>query len=573
MTYRDRKNSNSTVPAVARRENELIYLTKLGLWVTIIVTLTALSHGLWLATAQAAEPEALPGWVHSEALYPDTLGRHGVILQGSDIGYGSPTIAELDGISQNGKEVVVGGTDGRLYVMRSDGSVLWSTLLPNSECGSASVQKIFSAPAVGDLYGDGVPHLVVGYGGYGPSYKRLCEGGVIAYRGWDGAVSWNFSTKAFAKLKKFWAPTHAVISSPALADTDGDGRLEVGFGALDRNVYLLNANGTVRWYYNAADTVFSSAAFLNVDADSDLEMIIGTDITGNRRIRPATFNGGYLYAFKTKPVAKQLLRFRTPGAYVWQTWFDQVVQSAPVIADVLPGNPGPEIIVGAGCYFPERSMQKNGRWIKIVRPADGAVLQTLLSPVCSSSTVAVGDIDDDGALEIVATVNGAARLGGDGFGRIVAWDPENPLPKWSTIPSSAGFNDSYIGTYQSPIVADLDGNGSLEVIAANSQGVVVLRGSDGVSLSCNSLFCAGLDLFAWDSLKSTPAVDDINLDGKLDLVIGGGNAGLPGRGLLFAWTNFSEVMESPLGLQPPFAAPWPNLRGQVSNIGHSRSTP
>ena len=73
MTYRDRKNSNSTVPAVARRENELIYLTKLGLWVTIIVTLTALSHGLWLATAQAAEPEALPGWVHSEALYPDCL--------------------------------------------------------------------------------------------------------------------------------------------------------------------------------------------------------------------------------------------------------------------------------------------------------------------------------------------------------------------------------------------------------------------------------------------------------------------------------------------------------------------
>jgi len=104
------------------------------------------------------------------------------------------------------------------------------------------------------------------------------------------------------------------------------------------------------------------------------------------------------------------------------------------------------------------------------------------------------------------------------------------------------MNDPSAGTYQSPVIADLNDDGQLEVLAANSQSVVVLRGSDGASITCGHLFCGddGLDLFTWDSLKSTPAVGDVNGDGIVDVVIGGGNAGLPGRGLLFGWTNFSD---------------------------------
>ncbi len=120
--------------------------------------------------------------------------------------------------------------------------------------------------------------MVVGYGGFGGA---VCGGGVVAYRGSDGAMLWHFDLKRFSKREHFYARLHSVFSSPAVADVDGDGKMEVGFGAFDRNIYLLNADGTLRWYYHAADTVWSSPAFADVNADGKLEMIIGSDMTQN----------------------------------------------------------------------------------------------------------------------------------------------------------------------------------------------------------------------------------------------------------------------------------------------------
>lgn len=511
-------------------------------------------------------PDALPGWTHGEALENNVGEKNGIVLIGNDVIYSSPVVADIDGNPSNGLETAVGSADGTLSVYRSDGLLLWTRDLPNKKCKfSGSTNKLLSSPAVGDLFGRGMPHVVVGYGGVG---GPKCDGGVTALRGSDGKTTWNFGLKKFAKKAKFGTNSHAVFSSPALADTDGDGQMEIGFGSFDRNVYLLNANGSVRWYYNAADTIWSSPAFANVDNDRDLEMIIGTDISANSRLRPPTKDGGYVYAFKTAKRKKKHISFRDSSAYVYQTAFDQVIYSSPVVADVLASSPGNEIIVGSGCFFPQRGSNKRGKWVKILRASNGAVLETLPIPTCSTSTPAIGDIDDDGVLEIVITVNGAEQYGGDGFSRIMAFKADSATPLWSVIPYDRGRNDEFGGNFMSPVIADVDGNGSLEVVAANGASVSIFNGRDGTPLTCQDRSCDGtpFTLYAGETIRSTPAIADLNGDGILDVVAAGGTASSRNGGL-YGWTNLHNFISSSAGIHPPYSAPWPMYRGNARHTG------
>jgi hypothetical protein len=508
------------------------------------------------------QPPPLAGWTHSPRYPDDTAQQHGIVLSGAAIERVSPVIAEVDGNTSNGKEVVVGGKDGRVYVYKADGSLLWQKDVPIVGCANFSL--INGRATVGTLYGGSTPYVLIGYGSI-ESSNRVCDGGVVAYRGSDGSQAWNFSQKTYDDTVTPEGPEnqYGVITAPALADTDGDGKLEVAFGGLDRNVYLLSHDGSVRWYYHAADTVWSTPLFMNVDGDAALEVVVATDISANPNVIPPTTDGGFLQAFDTQQRTPTRIEFQT--GFIWRTSFDQVLYSSPLAADLLDSNAGDEIAIGSGCYFPVGNPNKVGKWIKIVKPSDGTVLQTLNAPACVQSSPATGDIDGDGKLEITATVSGDASIGGDGKSDIVAWDPENANPKWSTSPGDAnsGTNDSFGGDLQSTVIADLDGNGSLEVIAANFWSVHVLRGDTGAPLTCqNNSTCGGqISLFAWGTLKSTPAVGDINDDGKLDLVIGGTNSAYnPNKGHLYAWTDFAGKLNSPSGTQNAYSAPWPQFR-------------
>ena len=519
--------------------------------------------------AAAENPPTLRGWIHGDPERNGGSGQHGLAIPGNDVQYSSPAVAEIDGDTGNGLETVVASSDGTVAAFKSDGTLMWSAEAPNKVCnGSSATNKMYSSPAVGAIYGDGIPYVVVGYGGIG---TRACDGGIIAINARTGEIRWSFSLGAFAKKEKFWTMSNTVFSTPALADTDGDGKMEIGFGSFDRNVYLLNYDGSVRWYYNAADSVWSSPIFVNVDSDPALEMVIGTDISRNDRIKPRTKNGGFVYAFKTQPRKNKHIYFRDRTAYLWQTFIPQVIYSAPIVADVLP-SPGLEVVVGSGCFFPQNTNMKGGRFLKILRLSTGKVLQTLNAPGCVASSPAVGDIEGRGTLNIVATVNGDQSVGGDGKSRLVAWRPENPEPIWSVIPRDRGNNDPFGGNFQSPAIADLDGNGSREVVVANLAAVGIFNGADGSALTCQVRGCDGTStytLFATKGLKSTPTVADVDGDGELDVVIGGGGNGTNGAGVLYGWTGFKEFLESPAGSLAPFSAPWPTYRGNASRSGQS----
>src|SRR5262245_61977892 len=138
-------------------------------------------------------PPAVPGWTHSDYHGDDT--GVGVPLSGAPVIRSSPVIADIDGNTGNGQEVAVGGSDGLLYVYRSNGTKLWSLNVMPAACNvSAGDYVLNTAPAVGKIFGTATPYVVVTYGTILPSN---CDGGVVVYNGATGALQWRFSLRAW----------------------------------------------------------------------------------------------------------------------------------------------------------------------------------------------------------------------------------------------------------------------------------------------------------------------------------------------------------------------------------------
>jgi outer membrane protein assembly factor BamB len=468
----------------------------------------------------------------------------------------------LDGDLENGLEIVVGRSDSVVTAVRRDGSVVWSTPLPNSTCSlTSSDDKLYSSPAVGDLEGNGELSVVIGYGGY---RGKDCDGGVAAIDGRTGALKWTFSLKAFARKRRHFAFRHAVFGTPALADVDGDGRLEIGFGGFDRHVYLLNSNGSVRWYYQAADTVFSSPTFFDVDGDGRKEMLIGTDISQNKRIRPPTPNGGYLYALRAslKPPARNpLYVFRDRRFVMWLTPFDQVLQSSVSVGELVPENPGAELVFGAGCFFPQGGGDRRGKWFSVVSARTGKVLRRLPVEACSPALPAIADLNGDGMNDVIVPVNSA----GSGSGTLVAWEPARDTVLWSQTVFPGGARDLRAGDFgRSAVVADLDRNGSLEVVIAGPRGISLFAGQDGARLSCGGDGCDDDPYRVVGRASAAPSLVDLDGDQVLDVLIGGVS---DGSGAVFGWFISPQRVGSIAGALEPGLAPWPVPRGNALRDG------
>lgn len=493
----------------------------------------------------------------------------GLLLPGSaHFRRSSPTIADIDGNTANGKEIVVGSNDGTLYAYHANGTPVWAprNVLPAACSYNASTDGILnSTPAVGKLFGGSTNYIVVGYG---TIQQTNCDGGIVVYNGATGDLVLRFSLRTWLQSQGYNEKLYSVVSSPALADTDFDGQMEIGFGGLDRNVYLLNASGSVRWYFHAADTVWASPAFTNIDSDPELEMIASTDISPNSKIKPPTIGGGFVYAFDTQARAPKRTDLFSTSSYIWRSInFDQVLYSSPTVVD-FEGDGVKEIVTGSGCFFNPGSQ---GHWLKILDSRNGAVIRTLNADSCVTSSPAIGDIDGDGELEIVASINGQAA-GAPYHSYVQAWDYDNPTPKWTIDPlDSLNRNDPYLDDIASPVLADLDGNGSLEVLVSNFSDVVVLRGSTGQQLTCRACMTGpGRAMYTLYTTKSTPAVGDLDGDGDLEVVIGGGgspNFGEKDKPYLYVWTNFAGLLGSSAGTLPHYSAPWPMFRGNPQHTG------
>jgi hypothetical protein len=194
-------------------------------------------------------------------------------------------------------------------------------------------------------------------------------------------------------------------------------------------------------------------------------------------------------------------------------------------------------------------------------PGNGRVPSPVLAPLLAS----VGD----SRLDVIA-------CGVDGH--LVAWDPlGNVLP---------GFSDVTLGgaaTEASPAVADLDGDGTLEILIGAEDRRLYAFHSDGTPVS-------GFPIEIGAEARSTPAVWDLDHDGATDIVMAGWDSAVhawryPGTFIpsQMAWPMFHHdnwrtgyatfpVLTS-VDPPPPEGPPAPPLAPRRSSLAQNRPNP
>lgn len=531
------------------------------------------SHRIVLVIAVLLAVAALPGFLQqalgaeTKAYNPPEQPGFPVQVLGARLGDAGIKLADLDGNATT-LEIIATGPDvnacrGRVYAYRPDGSRYWDVQVR---------APVNSTPAIADVDGDGKVEVVVGLGGVAAT--PCWHGGVVALNGQTGAVEWTFETQDWLNHSPDgWRD--GVYASPAVGDVDSDGDLEIVFGAWDQCIYLLDGHGNPLWgelnaipeqshcgkhgFYNE-DTIWSSPALADLDGNGTLEIITGADITiGNRYGLPS---GGFVYVL------------RHDGEQLARTWLDQRMYSSPAIGD-LDKDGVLEIVIGTSHHLKDK-----GFYVSVFNyNAGGSSVTnrlvtkwhlTTTGPVWASPALA--DLNGDGYLDIsVLSYWGNPPWFGDFKGmRVFAWNGRTGAKLFET-PVCDQWDHSY-STHSSTVVGKVgsdDGAGQ-KVLFSHAWEVGLMQANGTYYTYPGTIYtgnCQGLpsatQLSYWTgwTLLGTPAIGDIDSDGKVEVVQGG--ATMNGEyGRIFVWEPGASVG----------SMPWPVFRQNRFNTGNA-STP
>lgn len=151
------------------------------------------------------------------------------------------------------------------------------------------------------------------------------------------------------------------------------------------------------------------------------------------------------------------------------------------------------------------------------------------------ATPAIGDLDGDGTLEIVAaTIEGDIYVVSTDGSIRDGWPVGLPeVPSSDTLRGGPSSRESIIerGIFASPALGDLDSDGELEVVIAAFDGSVYVFRADGsaqpgwpVGLTAPVLWVDDADA-APGRIMTSPAIGDVDGDGILDIAVGSNEKG------------------------------------------------
>jgi Subtilase family/FG-GAP-like repeat len=178
------------------------------------------------------------------------------------------------------------------------------------------------------------------------------------------------------------------------------------------------------------------------------------------------------------------------------------------------------------------------------------------------SSAAIGDINGDGTLEIVVSTWEGTLYAISTTGTLVSGFPVRlPLiPSCSqdeatptTPPCMDLLDDITRGSFASPVLADFDGDGKLEIVLAAFDGNVYVFNGDGSLHSGFPVPVHSSLAYKRDHILTTPAVADFNGDGVPDILVGT-NETIGNQGN----TGFFYIVDGRGTAAPtPYLAGWP----------------
>ncbi len=352
-----------------------------------------------------------------------------------------------------------------------------------------TTDQVRSSPAVSDINGDGIQEIIFGEDigllhVLGPTGEEL-PGFPFSLGGENGLDVWG---------------------SPAVADLEGDGDVEIIIGSKNKHLFVLNADGSVQVDYDAEQFLMGTPALGDIDGDGELEIVFGgystsgklfainpdgTDVPGfpiilgekiQKGVALADFNGndkvdivcgtdsGNLWLIYDDGTVADGFPFEAPGDF----------RSAPSILDMN----GEKIIFSGNNDNNFYAINEEGAlWFQVETGND---VRTSAGIVDLMDGVGIFFGSDDGFIYGV-------NLIGD------------PLPGWP-IPLEGSI-------ISSPVFSDLDGDGEVEIITATVTGNLYAFHLDG-SLYPHFPISGSLPY------GGSPAVKDIDDDNDYEILIG-----------------------------------------------------
>ncbi|MFX0102599.1 MAG: DUF2341 domain-containing protein, partial [Candidatus Hodarchaeota archaeon] len=208
-------------------------------------------------------------------------------------------------------------------------------------------------------------------------------------------------------------------STPAMGDLDNDGLVEIIVISSDGTIYCFNGkNGAEEWRSKPGLGIISTPTLIDTNNDKKMEIFVGSDDSNI-----ICLNG-------ENGVVKW--RYSTGGA----------VESSPAVADV--DNNG---------YFEVFAGSADSK-IYCVSADNGSSIWNFTTAGAVRSSPAVGDVDNDGELEVIVYAID---------NRVMCFSGSDGTSEWNYTRASSSIIPK--SETLSPVIADVDGDTQLEVVA------------------------------------------------------------------------------------------------------------